>query len=394
MQAGRDQPGAHAEGGLDQGTDPGGGVEMPRIRLERAQRARVAARRVAAEGLGQRIELDRVAERRGGAVRLHHADAIRGDAGQRHRLLDHRPLSGKRGRGEAGLVGAVIVDRRSADDRENAVAVFQRPAQRLQQHDADAIADEGAGGFRVERAAGSVGREDHARLVEIAGGHREGERRPACERQIAFAAAQLLAGDMDGDQRAGTRRLDRHRRPRQTQLVGRAGRQIVLVVADQPLEGPRLAGRQHVLRLRHHESAHARGPEDPDAHAGDRLRKPRHVQRLARAGEKQALLRIDGRGLRRRVAEQPGIEMLGFVDDAGDGDEVVPFQQRGIETGGGEILRGDPARQFLAVGKPPPEGEGIRRSHEAASRPDDRDRFHVLIDLGEKAHVESAHGSA
>ena len=76
---------------LDQPGDAGGGVEVADVGLDRAERAEAARRRVlGAERLRQRRDLDRVAERRAGAVRLDVADRVGVDAGDGERLGDRR----------------------------------------------------------------------------------------------------------------------------------------------------------------------------------------------------------------------------------------------------------------------------------------------------------------
>ena len=70
------------------------------------------------------------------------------------------------------------------------VAVGERVRQPLEHDDADAVADDRPGGPRVERAAVSVGREDHPFLVQIAGALRHATRYAAGERDVALAGEQ------------------------------------------------------------------------------------------------------------------------------------------------------------------------------------------------------------
>ena len=64
--------------GLDQAGDAGRGVEVADVGLDRAEGAEAASASVAgAERLGQRRDLDRIAQRRAGAVRLDVADRRR-----------------------------------------------------------------------------------------------------------------------------------------------------------------------------------------------------------------------------------------------------------------------------------------------------------------------------
>src|SRR5690606_35086393 len=86
------------------------------------------------ESLGQAFDLDRVAERGGRAMRLDVADRTRLDARIAVRHGDHRRLTLAAGRGEAGLVAAVVVDRAAADQRVHLVTVGQRVGQALEQY--------------------------------------------------------------------------------------------------------------------------------------------------------------------------------------------------------------------------------------------------------------------
>ena len=72
--------------------DAGRGVEVADVGLQRADGAVLAPARVAPVGLRQRRDLDRIAERRPGAVRLHHADRVGVHLGDGERLLDDRRL--------------------------------------------------------------------------------------------------------------------------------------------------------------------------------------------------------------------------------------------------------------------------------------------------------------
>ena len=107
------------EHGLDQPGDARGRVEMADVRLHRADARRSRAASVCApERLGQRRDLDRIAERGAGAVRLDVADRLR--RRRRRRPAPARSTCGlpvDARRGEADLQRAVVVDRRAADHR-------------------------------------------------------------------------------------------------------------------------------------------------------------------------------------------------------------------------------------------------------------------------------------
>ena len=117
--------------GLDQAGDAGGRVEVADVGLDRADGAVAASRRAGAERPGQRGDLDRVAERRAGAVRLDVADASPVDAGRRP-APRRSPRPGRRRSGavKPTFARAVVVDRRAADHGVDRVAVgaARRPA--------------------------------------------------------------------------------------------------------------------------------------------------------------------------------------------------------------------------------------------------------------------------
>ena len=109
----------------------------------------------------ERGELDRIAERGAGAVGLDVIDLARGDAGvpvgrAQDRLL-RLPAGGRQAVGPA-----VLVDRAAADHGVDRVAVGQGPGERLEDHDARALAADVAVGLRVEGLAAPVRREEPA----------------------------------------------------------------------------------------------------------------------------------------------------------------------------------------------------------------------------------------
>ncbi len=193
---------------------------------------------VGAEGLSQRRDLDRIAERRCRCRAPRRSRSTR----RRHRptsraRANHLGLSGDARRREADLLRAVVVDRRPLDHRADRVAVALGVAKALQHHDPDAVAADGALGPRVERPAVAVRRQDAVLEVVVAGRLRKAHRRrrrPAPRRTRRSSSA--LAGQVHRDQRGRARRLDVDAGPAQVQLVGDPGRQEVLVVADQDLQ--------------------------------------------------------------------------------------------------------------------------------------------------------------
>ncbi len=120
---GRDHAVLDRQHRLDQAGHARRGVEVADVALHRAQRAVAARLRRAPECLGECRDLDRVAERRSGAVRLGVADGPGRNAGEGVGLRDHGRLSRHARRGVADLVRAVVVDRRSRDHGVHGIAL-------------------------------------------------------------------------------------------------------------------------------------------------------------------------------------------------------------------------------------------------------------------------------
>src|SRR6266542_4227250 len=119
---------------LDQPGDAGSCLEMADVRLHRADDTGAAVEAAWPERLAESARLDRIADRRPGAVRLDVADRRRG-----HFSLTARgpPQRGLRGcaRYRDAVRAPVLVGSRAADRRIDAVAVGERGAERLQHHD-------------------------------------------------------------------------------------------------------------------------------------------------------------------------------------------------------------------------------------------------------------------
>ncbi len=77
----------HREHGLHHAGDPGGGLGVTDVRLDRAEAGRAAGAVLAVRG-EHRLRLDRVAQAGAGAVRLDHLDVVDGEPGVGERLPD------------------------------------------------------------------------------------------------------------------------------------------------------------------------------------------------------------------------------------------------------------------------------------------------------------------
>ena len=96
-------------------------------------------RRKRGEGSIQRFDLDRIAQRRAGAVGLDVGDGSRIEAGALVGPHQQRGLRLRVRRGERIGAAAVVLGA-AADDREDAVAVALGLVEPLQEHEADALA--------------------------------------------------------------------------------------------------------------------------------------------------------------------------------------------------------------------------------------------------------------
>jgi hypothetical protein len=373
VQARRDLSPLERQRRLDEAGDPGRRSEVADVGLDRAEGARSRLLRLP-EGAPEGRYLDGVAERRAGAVALDEADGLRGAPGPRLGGGDDRRLAGDRGRGEAHLAGAVVVDRRAEDDGMDGIAVGARVRQPLQHHDPDAAPPHRAVGAGVEGAAEPAGRFDASLLVEITRPLRCPQRRAAGERQVALAGEQRLTGEMDRHQRGRAGRLHVDARAAQVELVGDAGGQVVEAVAERRLmctDGCQQPGvRQQVAQ-------EIAGGADPGVDA-DRPREPagivsRALERLVGALQEEPLLGIDQLGLARRIVEKRGVELLLALDHPTRRNIARVAQQAGVDPLG-QQLRGREARDGVTSGAQVlPELLDVAGSREAARHADDRD---------------------
>ncbi len=115
---------------------------MTDVRLDRTDRAGTGCCGPRRERLGESRDLDRIPQRRAGAVRLDIRDRLSATAGERLCLDDDGGLTTHAGSRVAGLCAAVVVDRRSLDHGMDPVAVGQCIGQPLQDDDTDAATDD------------------------------------------------------------------------------------------------------------------------------------------------------------------------------------------------------------------------------------------------------------
>ncbi|VWB09340.1 hypothetical protein BUB20358_00250 [Burkholderia ubonensis] len=337
----------HREHHLDEARHARHGLGVPEVGLDRADRQRRGALDAGAVRVVQRLDLDRIAEPRAGAVRLHVVDVGGCAAGQRERAPDHVHLRLPVRRGQA--VGAPVLHQRGGlDHRMDAVAVGERVGQPLeQQHDA-ALAAHVAVGARVEGLAEPVGRQHAGAAVGDA------QRRPdhhvdrRGHRHRGAAVEQAAAGREDRAARRRAGGVDRHRRSAEIEAVREpSGRRRQRGARAEPrvdLAERAFAQRQRLVVVR------VRAEEHADVAPGLRVRIDAGLlERLVHEFEQQPLLRIERLRLARRDAEERGVEAV----DVGQEAALVDLRQRRRQRG-----------QLVAVFAPA--RVGARADHAAA----------------------------
>jgi len=165
VEAGRNLAMLERQGRLDEAGDARRGVQMPNVRLERADGAELPVCGALPEDLREGRDFDGIAQRGARAVGLDVGDGARIHACNRVRGRNDLCLALDARRGVAHLGRAVVVEGRCLDDRVDGVALGQRICQALEDHDARAVAADSARGIGVEGAAVAVRGGDAALLV-------------------------------------------------------------------------------------------------------------------------------------------------------------------------------------------------------------------------------------
>ena len=381
VQRGRDLAVFQAQDRLDQARDARRGLEVPDVGLDRAEIAgRATGLLGQVERLAKALDLDRVAQRGAGAVGLDVGDARRVDAGDGVRLGDDLGLPERVGRGVGHLGGTVVVQRRPADHRVDVVPVVEGVFERLEDHHADAAAEDGAVGAHVERAAVSGGGNHRALLVPVAHPVRDADRRAARQCDVTFAVEDRLARQVHRDQRRRARRRHRQGRAAEVELVGHPGGEMVLVVGQRqgdhveagalPDDHRRVVvGHQVVQQV----PAGRAGSEDPDG----RLEIGRVVagvlERVEHRLQEQPVLRVQRpRGVGRE-AEEFGVEVLDPGHQRGPAHVGVVGQRPLGHARGQQLLLGQIDDRFDPVAQVAPERRHRVRAREPPRHADDGD---------------------
>ncbi len=291
----RDLPVRERQHRLDHPRRAGSALQVPDVGLDRADQARRVIAPAGPVHRGDRGRLQRVAELRAGAVRLHVVDRAGVHTRVRARTCHHVHLRLLARRHDPVRV-PVLVHGTAADDGQDPVAVALGVGEELEDQDAAALAAAIAVGGRVEGLGPAVRRE-RAGLAQrdcLAGGAQQVD--AAGERRGALAEAQALAGQVGGDQRRRAGRVQRDAGAAQVEGVGDAVGDGAGRRAD---PGPRLDARQ-VLELAPPVVVGADADEDARVLPGQCGRRDAGVfERLPADLEQHPLLRVHQLGLAR-----------------------------------------------------------------------------------------------
>ena len=189
VQVRRDRAVVESQRHLDHPSDPCGAFEVSDVGLDRADREPPVGGTTLGEGGAQRAELDRIPQRRAGAVGLHVRHVRRGHRRVGQRRADHRLLRLCARHGEAAA-RPVVVHRRASNGRDDAVAGVDRVAEALEHHHAAAFTTAVAIGGGVEGLAPAVRRHRPQSRRDHVHAWRQQQADATGDRHVTLAGAQ------------------------------------------------------------------------------------------------------------------------------------------------------------------------------------------------------------
>ena len=190
----------HRQHHLDQRGDPGRGLEVPDIRLHRAdQQGTIHIASLAVSGR-RGLQFDRVSHLRSRAVRFEVVHILRQDPRTRQCIPDHHLLRGRTRHCQPGG-RPILVDRRAADHPPDAVAVRLRLTQVLEDHDSTAFAPHVPVCRSVEGLASPVRRQHPSLPAQLRKPSRQDQVNAPGEGEIRFPPLQSRYRLVYGHQR-------------------------------------------------------------------------------------------------------------------------------------------------------------------------------------------------
>nr|WP_238845977.1 hypothetical protein [Nocardia terpenica] len=298
--------------GLDDPDDAGTAFQVPDIRLRGTDHAGSVELPADTEHRGHSLHLGDIPGGRTGSVRLDEGYRPRIDSDGTVGALQQMDLRSGARRHDP-VRPPVLMDSSATNDSENTIAVPLRRGESLQNQYARALASSVTVRVCVERFAAAV-RRQRTRRVEYQGERRTGHDVDTTDDPDRdLSVPQCLGGQMDGDERRGTRGVDGHTRTAQIETVRDP---IGHTAQRRPDTHPCLdTGRvlQHpatVIVARH---AHV----DPGIGARERARPKTGVfQRFPGGLENDPLLRIHELRFARRDPEELVVETGDVIQEA------------------------------------------------------------------------------
>ncbi len=282
------------------------------VGFDRPQPQRTVLRTVLAIRRQQRLRLDRVAQSRPRAVRLHCIHFTGAKTRIRQRLPDHPLLRRTVRRGQT-VRRTVLVDRRATHHRQHPMTIRHRIRQPLQQQQPHTFTPARTIRRRCKRLAPPINRQPPLPTELHKSTRRRHHRCPAGQRQRTLPRPQRLRRQMQRHQRRRTRRIHRHRRPLKTKHIRQPPRHHTRRIPGQEVALATLAGLigEHAVVLcgSAHEHARAGVPQGCRVDAGA-------FDRLPGALQDEPLLRVHRQRLTRTDPEEAGVELARVVDES------------------------------------------------------------------------------
>ena len=218
MQIGRDVSVLDHQCSLDQSGYPGTCLEMADVGLDRPDQKGLRSLSIRRQRACKRSHLDGITDRRSGPVRFDVSDLGRVDA---------RPPKCRADRGFLGLLSrnrdavgmTVLRHRRAQDLRVDVVTVVDRLLKRLDDDDSAAFSACVPVRGIVECSGTSSRAEESALRFRDGGVGADHDVHAAGQGELAFAVPNALRCKVDGDERTGARRVDRHAGPAEVEGV-------------------------------------------------------------------------------------------------------------------------------------------------------------------------------
>ena len=308
---------------------------MADVGFDRAHGAEAPLLGALAEGLGQRGDLNRVAEGGAGAVGFDITDCRRCDPGVGLGGENHLALPFNAGRCVTNFARAIVVDGRPFDHGVDGIAISQGVGEPFEQHHPRTIPGSGALRLCIKGATMTVRREDHPFFIEVALRLLGMDGDAARQRHLTFATQQTLRRYMHCHQTGGTGRIDRQAGAGQIELVGDVGGHGVPLVAHGNLIVAQRAGDLGIAGQVEGTVAVETGTSK-DANSPPNLRLvgvgriTGLFQRFPGTLGKEAMLGIGGGGFTGAVAKEGGVKVVNGRQPPHAFDIVRVLHQRRI----------------------------------------------------------------